>query len=193
MTILVNYYTCSYGDSFVNMFNGQPVKRVNDLARCCFDKFIEPVFYDLTYKHRYQDWIDCQKLNLIAVPCHRQNSFDFVKELDESVKIISIILDWDDFLGDRFKSIHLNDRNKFILDSRLKKILDLSPSHYKEIINADYKRWARTNCFNTDIKFNFSWIFDMNKIEEFCLTNNVKFDQDWIIDIRKNLQQYVMS
>ena len=193
MTILVNYYTCSYGDSFVSMFNGHPVKRVNGLANTCFGKFIEPVFYNPQYEHRSQDWEDYQKLDLIAVPCHRQNAFDFVKEFNQSIKTISIVLDWSDFLGDRFKSIHMDGRNKFVLNNKLKKILEIFPLRYKEIINADYKKWAKVNCLDADIKFNFSWIFDMERVEEFCLNNNLKFDQDWIMDIRKNLQQYVMS
>lgn len=45
MTILVNYYTCSYGDSLVNMFSGNPVKRDKGHATCVFKGFIEPSYY----------------------------------------------------------------------------------------------------------------------------------------------------
>lgn len=192
MTVLVNYYTCSYGDSLVNMFNGQPVRRVNGIALCNYNKFVEPIFYEAHYQDRQQDWQGCQNLDLQAVPCHRQHGFDFSQEFQGDVKVISLILDRMDFLANRFHALHLERRNKVILDKTLASLLARYPQKYQDIICKDYEIWQRTNCFPTDVQFKFSWIQDQDRVRAFCQAHGLGFDPVWLQDIMRDLEQYVM-
>jgi hypothetical protein len=192
MTVFVNYYTCSYGDSFVNMFNGEPVQRIGNLAKCQYHEFVEPDFYTGSPIWQKEKLKQFQRLSKPAVSCHRQYQFDFTKVFDEDISVITIILDELDFLPARFKHIHLDSRKKVIKHPTLQKLLDRYPDRYQEIVLADYQNWVNKNCLDTDIKFYFSWINDGSKISKFCNEHQLKFNQNWLDDIINNKQQYVM-
>lgn len=192
MTVLVNYYTCSYGDSFINMFNGNPVLRQNGIAKCNFSTFIEPDFYVKDVETQKQHWAQCQKLKFRAVPCHRQNSYDFLNFFEEPIKVITIVLDEINFLAPRFKRIHLERRKKSINNSTLAQMLDLYPTKHKEIITQDYNKWITHNMLATDIEFRFSWLRDQQKTQNFCNTHNLEFDQSWVENILQDVEQYAL-
>ena len=192
MTVLVNYYTCSYGDSLVNMFNGNPVARTHNVTRCNFKGFIEPNFYIKDINDQQVIWSAAKALNLTSLPCHRQNGFDFSHTFDNTIKVITIVLDQINFLPHRFKKIHLDERKKNIKNSMLSKLLERHPAQWKEVIIRDYKIWLEHNLLPTDLSFNISWIQDSEKIYKFCKQHNLLFDQNWIMDIQKDLGQYAL-
>ena len=192
MTVLVNYYTCSYGDSFVNMFNGNPTLRVNGIAHCNFSKFVEPIFYTQTLDSQQRDWQQCQDLELNSAPCHRQLGYDFAKVLDKDIKVITIELDNIDFLPKRLKKIHLDGRNKAINDPVLDKILKAHPDRYQEVIAKDYQNWLKHNRLQADIEFRFEWIHDPDTVQKFCDQHNLGFDNAWLENIKHDLKQYAL-
>jgi hypothetical protein len=190
MTVFVNYYTCSYGDSFTNMFGGYPVNRQGGIATCSFDGFIQPEFYSANLSDKiYKDFLET-KFDVVA--CHRQNKFNFEKLELPDVKVITIIVDDAviDLLIKRFKKIHLDFRNKSLGNKLLDDMRLARPELSSQLIALDYKKWANENCLDSDIKLHLSWVNDLNKIESFCQQHNLKYNKNWIENIKLDMLQY---
>lgn len=193
MTVLVNYYTCGYGDSFVNMFNGQPVNRKQDLAPTAFPVFVHPEFYDLPLTEQQLAWQQCLQQNFRSVPCHRQNSLDFSQVFAQHPKVITLILDNCNWLSARFKKIHLDRRGKQIGNALSNAILKKQPDSWAHVIQADYSRWLKNNLLPNDIQFKFSWIYDNQTVKKFCDEHHLAFDAAWLENIQQDIEQYVVS
>lgn len=184
MAILVNYYPCSYGDSLVSMLNGASPARLN--GQIDTDA---PVFKQQDYYLGSQD----KKINLLknldnrAYSCHRQKSFDYA--VAGQITVISINVDWIDFLPGRVKKIHL-EKNKNKIDNPVLQKLSHKLS-LEQLILFDYKSWAKTNILETDIVLDFTTLIDTTKCENFCSTHNLNYNKDWVVDIQKDLQKYV--
>jgi hypothetical protein len=192
MTVLVNYYTCSYGDSLVNMFNGNKVLRVNGIANCSFNGFVEPDFYNKNAAEQQNFWKVCKSLSVASVPCHRQNKFNFSQVFGEPVKVITIELDQIEFLPYRFKKIHLDGRGKEIKNPMLSKLLSVYPDRFSEIITRDYLNWIALNKTATDVTFFFSWFNSPDKVRDFCKQHDLAFDNDWLNNIQQDLHTYAL-
>jgi len=188
MTVFVNYYTCSYGDSFVNMFGGHPVERQRDIAKCFFTGFIEPEFYNGSPTDQIlKEFVET---GYNVVPCHRQNKFDFKKLNLSNVTVITIIVDDINLLVNRFAKIHLRTRNKPLGNVLLNNLRLARPELTAQLIELDYKKWIDNNLLDGDVKFHLSWVNDLIKVEQFCQNHKLFYNKNWIENIKMDMLQY---
>lgn len=184
MTILVNYYPCSYGDSLVAMLNNSDaIRKDNVITTNSFLKELD--FYNLN-SDKQKSLLSSLDKNF-AYSCHRQNGLDFAKLA--KVTVISIVLDQIDFLFKRFPAIHLTQNKKKFGDANIEKFIDKVPM--ETLISADYAKWTKINILSTDIKLSFSELIDPLQCSNFCQVNNLNFNIERINDIKNNLNQYV--
>lgn len=180
MSTFVNYYPCSYGDSLINMFSAQNKSRTNNLVILdSTDLFKQPEFYerDLQEQHKMLSELD----PAVIYGCHRQHGFDF----GSSHRVVSIDLDYIDFLPNRIKSVHLAQMKEILLASKFSKL------DHKDKIKFEYRIWAKNNIFDTDVRLPFSLLFDAKGMRDFCHQHNFNFDQNLVNEIVKDLQQYL--
>lgn len=188
MTILVNYYTCSYGDSLVNMFSGNPVFRDKGHAVCVFKGFIEPSYYiDIEQQQQVQQQF--KDSGLAVAPCHRQNHHDF--DWIPDVRVVTVQVDNITALTNRFQHVHFNQHKKTFGNAELNKILSRRPDLAPQLIEKDYKNWISNNLLSNDIVFDLAWIHTPSQVEAFCNQHKLHYNIDWINNIEKDMKQYV--
>lgn len=166
MITLTNYYPCCYGDRLTAMFTKRPFTK-NFKIDNNVNKLKTLKFYSFPeYKKR-------KVLNNYAkqfYSCHRQFGYDF----GDLYRVISICVDID-FLSSRFNDIHLFDKHNNAIP----------------IIDIDYKRWARDNIFESDIKLPMSVVVDPFKMKKFCQKHSLEFNRKWINSIKDDIKQYI--
>ena len=188
MTVLVNYYPCSYGDSLVAMLNNSDAIREDNIipADSFTDSFLKKLYFYNLNPDKQKSLLSSLDKNS-AYSCHRQNKLDFAKLAE--VTVISIVLDRTDFLFKRFPAIQLTQNKKKFGNATIQKFIDKVPM--ETLIAADYAKWAKLNILSTDIKLSFSELIDPSQCLDFCQVNNLNFNIERINDIKNNLNQYV--
>ena len=184
MAIFVNYYPCSYGDSLVAMFSGKKIQRQYNLIIPDTDgtelDFKELDFYQKDTTSQQQI---LHKLDNSVHSCHRQSQFDFSPH-----KVISVILDFDDFLPKRFNQIHLIQKGKTFSNDQ---VLKLQHKYsVEQLVKLDYTLWNRSNVLPTDVLLPLSLIHNSQKLREFCKIHDLDFDQDQLDEITNDMKQY---
>lgn len=191
MTVLVNYYTCSYGDSLVSMFNGYPVKRTNGVSECVVEELTRPNFYQLDKQEQIDICRNIEQGTILVVPCHRQQGFDFTQVFENSPLVITVVVDDYNFLANRFTKIHLGTRNKEILNPVLDQISKrLGPEQLPLVIQKDYELWQKANTVDTDIKFLLSWLDQPEIVESFCQRHGLHYSTLWVENIVTDMNLY---
>lgn len=177
MATFVNYYPCSYGDSFVAMFSGQLIPREHNLVTVSTGEFKQVNFYQ-------QDPAE-QQQRLTQLPdgiysCHRQYQFDFSPH-----RVVSIRLDFTDFLATRFKKIHVDQMKKTFANSMIAQLE--KKLTFDQLVISDYVLWSKKNIFTTDIELPLGLIYNKPALKNFCLQHNFIFNEaqvdDMLIDI----------
>ena len=123
------------------------------------------------YKSTYQQKIDCwNKLKILDfISCHRQYEYDF-SELDPNIQVVSIVMDNVEFLAKRLLEFHVTKFDLSWYNSPLKgKVAD------RDLITAEYNKWAQKNIFKSDIKLNFSTMMNLNQIQAWCHSYDLPF------------------
>ena len=180
MATFINYYPCSYGDSFVAMFSGQLIPRKHNLVKTSTGEFKQIDFYQqdsVTQQQRLS------RLGNEIYSCHRQNQFDFSPH-----RVVSIRLDFDDFLAARFKKVHIDQLKKSFanhLVAQLEKKLT-----FEQLVKLDYVSWSKKNIFATDIDLPLGLIYDKVALKKFCLQHNFIFNSEQVDDIVLDLAKY---
>jgi hypothetical protein len=161
------------------MFSGQNIKRTNNLVILeTTDLFKQPEFYNRDSKEQQQILNNLDQD--VIYGCHRQHQFDF-----RSNKVISIELDFIDFLPKRIQAIHIDQMKEILLASKFEKL------NHTDKIKFEYKIWSKNNIFSTDAKLPISLVFDSKGMQEFCLEHNFLFDQTLLEDIVNDMQTYI--
>jgi hypothetical protein len=180
MATFINYYPCSYGDSFVAMFSGQKIQRKENLITAKNNEFKQIKFYQ-------QDPITIQQyLNQLSdgiYSCHRQNQFDFLPH-----RVVSIRVDFDKFLPTRFKKIHIEQLKKYFQNPVILKLEQKLT--FEQLVMYDYTSWSKKNIFTTDIELPISLIYNKSKLENFCSQNNFVFNEEQVDEIVTDIEKY---
>jgi hypothetical protein len=180
MATFINYYPCSYGDSFTAMFSGQVIPRKNNIIPLMSDEFKQLNFYQQdsdTKQQRLSQLVDK------IYSCHRQYQFDFSPH-----RVVSIRLDFDDFLAKRVKEVHFDQLKKTFANpfiAQMKKKLT-----FDQLITIDYVSWNKKNIFTTDIDLPLSLIYDKSKLKKFCSQHNFIFNEAQVDDIIMDIARY---
>ena len=184
MATFVNYYPCSYGDTFVAMFSGQKIQLKDNLIITKTDD-LSGIFKQMDF---YQQDAETKKQQISQLPdeiysCHRQNQFDFTPHT-----VISIRLDVNNFLPSRFQNVHIQQlkltfANPLIEELRKKLTFD-------QLVIFDYTRWSRNNILSTDIELPMSLIHDKSKLKNFCLKNNFVFNEEQVDELVRDMEKY---
>jgi hypothetical protein len=173
------------------MFNGYPVKRINGVSECVVEELTRPHFYQLGKQEQIDICRNIEQGTISVVPCHRQQGFDFTQVFDKSPLVITVVVDDYSFLANRFTKIHLNIRNKEILNPVLDQISKrLSPEQLPLVIQKDYELWQKANTNNTDIKFSLSWLDQPEIVENFCQQYGLHYSKLWVEDIVADMNLY---
>jgi hypothetical protein len=184
MATFVNYYPCTYGDTFVAMFSGQKIQRKNNLIKT---QTSDPsVIFKQTEFYQQDTKTIKQHLNQLPdgiYSCHRQNQIDFLP-----YRVISIRLDFDEFLPSRFKHVHIDQMKKTFKNPLIKNLE--KKLTFEQLVIFDYARWSRVNILSTDIELPISMIYNKSKLQDFCLENKFVFDEDQVDELVKDLEQY---
>lgn len=181
MSVFVNYYPCSYGESLLNMFGNFSVQRKNEIIKVSDWRFKRQEFYGLDPAQQKSILID---LDQPFYACHRQNRFVF-----EGHVTVSIILDVIDFLPKRYQHVHMPTVDCILSNKKLLPLVGKIP--IEKIIIKDYNTWAESNIFKDDLKIMFSWIIDKNLfLEEFCHSNNFFYDQTRVDEIKQDFLRW---
>lgn len=194
MTILVNYYSCSYGDSLVAMFNGLPVVRNNGTVEPVLTELTRPHFYQLAVSQQKEICHAIEQGTINVVPCHRQHGFDFGIVFQTPPTVITVVVDDVDLLSKRFNQIHLESRDKTILNPMLEQIRQQATGdQLHRVIQKDYEIWTRANQKSTDIKFHLSWLDNPEQVEHFCQEHQLDYNKQWVTDIVSDINFYRTS
>jgi hypothetical protein len=184
MATFVNYYPCSYGDTFVAMFSGQKIQRKDNLIIKKTDD-LGATFKQIDF---YQQDAETKKQQLSRLPdeiysCHRQHQFDFLPHT-----VISIRLDVNNFLPARFRDVHIEQLKltfKNPLIEKLEKKLT-----FEQLVIFDYTLWSKNNILSTDIELPMSLVHDKLKLKNFCLENNFVFDEEQVDELIRDMERY---
>lgn len=177
MAVFVNYYPCSYGDSLVKMFSGQPLSRDNGVVSNT-SLFKKLNFYNMPADQKQS--MLCRLAANQVVSCHRQGSFDF----GSSHRVISVELDLLDFLAPRMQKIHIG---AYKLIGPLANNPRLT---WDQKIFADYHYWKRNNILPSDVILPITTVIDKKKLADFCQAQDLIFDKEWADDIKQDFDQY---
>lgn len=180
MATFINYYPCSYGDSFVAMFSGKLIARKNNLITASRSEFKQIEFYQ-----QHPDTQQQQLSQLVdgIYSCHRQYQFDFSPH-----RVVSIKLDFTDFLPTRFKKIHVDQMQKTFANpiiAQLGKKLT-----FEQLVISDYTQWSKNNIFATDIELPLSLIFNKPALHRFCVEFNFVFNEAQVDEILTDMATY---
>lgn len=180
MATFINYYPCSYGDSFVAMFSGKLIARKNNLINVSNGKFKQIEFY--------QQHTDTQQQQLNQLidgiySCHRQYQFDFSPH-----RVVSIKLDFTDFLAGRFKKIHVDQMQNFFANPLIAKLKNKLT--FEQLVTVDYVSWSKKNIFPTDIELPLSLIYNKPALKNFCDQHNFVFNEAQVDEIIIDITSY---
>ena len=184
MATFVNYYPCSYGDTFVAIFSGQKIQRKDNIIITKTND-ISGIFKQMDF---YQQDTETQQQYLNHLPdgfysCHRQNQFDFSPHT-----VVSIRLDIDNFLPSRFRDVHI-EQLKLTFKNPLIKKLEKKLA-FEQLVIFDYTSWSKRNILSTDIGFPLSLIYDKSKLKNFCWENNFAFDEEQVDELVRDMEKY---
>jgi len=180
MATFINYYPCSYGDSFVAMFSGQLIPREHNLVTVSTGEFKQLNFY------QQDSNIQQQRLSQLTdeiYSCHRQYQFDFFPH-----RVVSIKLDFNNFLAARFEKVHVDQMEKTFANPL---ILQLEKKFtFAQLVNIDYVSWSKKNIFPTDIELPLGLIYNKPALKDFCLQHNLVFNEAQVDDIITDITKY---
>jgi hypothetical protein len=184
MATFVNYYPCSYGDTFVAMFSGQKIQRKDNLIITKTDD-LSGIFKQMDF---YQQNAETKKQQLSQLPddiysCHRQHQFDFLPHT-----VISVRLDISDFLPSRFRDVHIEQLKLAFANPLIEKLG--KKFTFDQLVMFDYTRWSKHNILATDIELPMSLIHDKPKLKNFCLKNNFAFNEEQVDELIKDMEKY---
>jgi hypothetical protein len=180
MATFINYYPCSYGDSFVAMFSGKLIARKNNLITVSNGEFKQIAFYQ---QHPNTQQQQLSQLVDGIYSCHRQYQFDFSPH-----RVVSIKLDFTNFLPTRFKKIQVDQMKKTFanpLIAQLEKKLT-----FEQLVNFDYVSWSKKNIFTTDIELPLSLIYNKPALKNFCAQYNFVFNEAQVDNIVTDIANY---
>jgi len=174
------------------MFNGLPVKRVNGVSECLVEELTRPNFYQLEVQEQQKICSRIEQGTIQVVPCHRQQGFDF-SQVFTNPQVITITVNDLDLLTRRFAKLHLEIRNKAVLNPMLDQIRQLAPNQLDRIIKKDYEIWLRSNRSSTDIEFCLDWVTQPARVADFCQQHSLAYNQDWVYDIANDMKTYALQ
>lgn len=185
MTILVNYYPCSYGDSLVYMFRNDLVERKSGtIHEWDYNELKHLAFYNLALAEKIEFFKNFSGINFIS--CHRQQGFDF-RQLDPDIKVISIT----QLIPDRVVDTHLVKRQMDLGNPLLNKLKSkLSQTEWKQLVEKDYNIWAKNNILESDTILEFSTMLDHDAMRSWCTAHNLPFNSAHFYDWFENIKQY---
>ena len=173
------------------MFNGYPVKRTNGVSECVVEELTRPHFYQLDKQEQIDICRNIEQGTISVVPCHRQQGFDFTQVFDNAPLVITVVVDDFDFLTNRFIKLHLNARNKTILNPVLDQISKrIGANQLPLVIRKDYELWQKANSVDTDIKFLLSWLDQPGIVENFCQQYGLEYSALWVDNIVTDMNFY---
>jgi len=173
------------------MFNGLPVARNYSVVEPVLTELTRPHFYQLDAEQQQEICHAIEQGAIPVVPCHRQQGFDFDLVFQIAPKVITVVVNDLDMLCKRFDHVHLQHREKTILNPTLEKIRQRQPPELAQlVIKKDYEIWARHNHKCTDISFHLSWLDDHKQVQEFCNKHKLKFNAQWIDNILADMNYY---
>jgi hypothetical protein len=173
------------------MFNGYPVKRTNGASECVVEELTRPHFYQLDKQKQIDICHNIEQGTISVVPCHRQQGFDFTQVFNNP-QVITVTINDLSFLSRRFAKLHLEIRNKAVLNPMLNQILQRAPEQLDFIIQKDYEIWLRSNRRSTDIEFQLEWINTPVQVASFCQQYNLGYSLDWVNDITLDMKNYAL-
>lgn len=184
MATFVNYYPCSYGDTFVAMFSGQKIQRKDNLIITKTDD-LSATFKQMDF---YQQDAETKKQQLSQLPddiysCHRQNQFDFSPH-----RVVSVRLDISDFLPSRFRDVHVEQLKLAFKNPLIEKFE--KKLTFEQLVMFDYKHWSRNNILPSDIELPMSLVHDKLKFKNFCLRNNFDFNEEQVDELVSDMEKY---
>jgi hypothetical protein len=184
MATFVNYYPCSYGDTFVAMFSGQKIQRKDNLIITQTND-LSGTFKQMDF---YQQDTETKKHQLGQLPdgiysCHRQKQFDFSPHT-----VVSIRLDVNNFLPLRFRDVHIQQLKLAFENPLIEKLG--KKFTFEQLVIFDYTRWSRDNILPTDIELPISLVHDKPKLKNFCLENNFEFDEEQVDELVGDMEKY---
>ena len=176
------------------MFNGLPVVRNDGVVETVLTELTRPHFYQLDSQEQQEICHGIEQGTVLVVPCHRQQGFDFDTVFQTPPLVITVVVDDVEFLSKRFNHIHLNIRDKNILNPMLEQIRQTAPAKILDrVIQKDYEIWARNNQKSTDIKFHLAWLDEPNKVKTFCQEYSLNYSDQWVTDIVNDMNFYRTS
>jgi hypothetical protein len=183
-TIIVNFYTRTYGDTVANMLAGHHVIRcessgsiINELP----DQLKYPSFYSPAQLEFQHTWYERAKKKSNILPAHRQYGFDFAR-FDKSATVISIIPDLVDVVARRTLAIDTWREEHPILSKFIRKLTDNEQIKYtKKTIEI----WAEKNILDDDIKIPLS---DLTQLKHLNL--GLEYNQNVIDGIYIDMEKY---
>lgn len=183
-TIIVNFYSRTYGDTVANMLAGQnDIPRNNDgtiVSR--LPAFLKlPAFYNPSQFEFQHSWYKKAKEISNILPAHRQNNFNF-NLLDPDSVVISIVPDLLDHVVRRVIAIDTWEEKHPILRKFLPK---LSIEEKIKFTRKTMERWAEENILDSDIKIPLS---DLSQLKNLNLGLN--YNQDIINGVYNDMKKY---
>lgn len=176
------------------MFNGLPIVRTNGTVEPVLTELTRPHFYQLEASQQQEICRGVEQGTIKVVPCHRQYGFDFSTVFQTPPKVITVVVDDVDLLSKRFNQIHLDSRDKTILNPVLEKIRQqATPEQLHRVIQKDYEIWSRANHKPTDIEFHLSWLDNLEQVKQFCQEYQLNYNEQWVTDIVSDMNIYRTS
>jgi hypothetical protein len=162
------------------MFLGKLITRERNLITTSIGEFKQINFYQQDAKIQQQ-----QLAQLVdgIYSCHRQYQFDFSPH-----RVVSIRLDFTDFLASRFKKVHVDQMKKTFANPlivQLEKKLT-----FEQLVTVDYVSWSKKNIFTTDIELPLSLIYNKPALKNFCNQHNFMFNEAQVDDIIIDIANY---